>query len=121
MPWINQDLCIGCGICVEECPVDAIAQEANRKAVIHEEECIRCGKCHDVCPEEAVRHDSERIPQEVQANITWTNELLRHFETAQAQQEFYDRMIRYFTKEKKVAELTIDKLNAMKSTGVEKE
>ena len=24
MPWIDKNECIGCGICVEECPVDTI-------------------------------------------------------------------------------------------------
>jgi len=115
MPWVNQDLCVGCGVCVDECPVEAITQEQSQKAVINEDECIRCGKCHDVCPQEAVRHDSERIPQEVQANIEKTEGLLRHFETPQEQQEFFERMIRYFKKQQKVAGLTIDKITAMKA------
>ena len=81
MPWVNQDLCVGCGICVDECPVGAITQDQSSKAIINDDKCIRCGKCHDVCPQDAVRHDSERIPQEVEANITKTKELLQHFET----------------------------------------
>lgn len=24
MPGVKKDMCIGCGICLEECPVDAI-------------------------------------------------------------------------------------------------
>ena len=60
MPWVNESVCIGCGVCVEECPVDAIAL-TDGIAVINDADCIRCGTCHDVCPEEAVRHDSERI------------------------------------------------------------
>jgi ferredoxin len=115
MPWVDQDLCVGCGICVDECPVDAITQDESRRAFIEDSRCIRCGKCHDVCPQEAVRHDSERIPQEVEVNIIKTKELLKHFETPQTQGEFYGRMIRYFNKEKKVAELTIGKLTDMKN------
>ena len=69
MPWVNQDLCVVCGICVDECPVGAITQKQSQKAFINEDECIRCGKCHEVCPENAVRHDSERIPKEIAANI----------------------------------------------------
>jgi len=115
MPWVNQDLCVGCGICVDECPVGAITQDQSSKAIINDDKCIRCGKCHDVCPEEAVRHDSERIPQEVEANITKTKELLQHFETPQEQGEFYERMIRYFNKEKKVADLTIAKITDLRN------
>jgi ferredoxin len=39
MPWVHKDMCIGCGICVEECPVDAIVIE-NEVAEIHMSDCI---------------------------------------------------------------------------------
>jgi hypothetical protein len=55
------------------------------------------------------------IPQEVEANITKMRELLRHFQTPQEQEEFYERMIRYFNKEKKVADQTIAKITDMKN------
>jgi ferredoxin len=113
MPWINEDLCVSCGICVDDCPVDAITLNEDQKAIINEDECIRCGQCHDICPQEAVRHDSERIPQEVEANIEKTKGLFRHFESPQAKQAFLERTVRYFKKEQKVASLTIEKLTAM--------
>ena len=112
MPWVNEETCIGCGVCVEECPVQAISM-LEETASINDEECIRCGRCHDVCPEEAVRHDSERIPQEIERNIDWTMRLLKHFETAKGKRELIERMKRYFVKEKKVAEQTIERLESM--------
>jgi len=115
MPWINEDMCVGCGVCVDECPVDAITLKEDEKAIINEDECIRCGRCHDVCPQEAVRHDSERIPQEVEANMAKTRGLLKHFETARERQAFLERMVRYFKKEQKVASLTVDKIIAIKA------
>lgn len=115
MPWINEDLCVGCGVCVDDCPVGAITQEANQKTVIDDDACIRCGRCHEVCPEEAVRHDSERIPEEVKANIEKTKGFLKHFKTTEEQQSLIERMIRYFNKEQKVANLTMQELTAMKS------
>jgi len=114
MPWINQDLCVGCGICVDECPVEAITQEENQKAVINDDECIRCGKCHEACPHDAVRHDSERISEEVAANIEKTENLLKHYSEPFERKGFIERMIRYFKKEQKVAALTIEKLTIMK-------
>ena len=115
MPWINEDLCVSCGVCVDDCPVGAITLKEDQKAIINEDECIRCGRCHEVCPEDAVRHDSERIPQEVAANIEKTKGLLKHFKTHQEQQAFLERMVRYFKKQQKVAGLAMDKITAMKA------
>jgi len=115
MPWINEDMCVGCGVCVDDCPVDAIELKDDQKAFINEDECIRCGRCHDICPQEAVRHDSERIPKEVEANIEKTKGLLKHYNDPSERQQFIERMIRYFKKEQKVAGLTMEKLTALKT------
>ncbi|MBS3735415.1 MAG: 4Fe-4S binding protein [Phycisphaerae bacterium] len=106
MPWVSQELCTGCGLCVSQCPVDAIAL-TDGAAVIEEAECIRCGICHDACPRQAVRHDSERIPQEVADNLRWVRGLLKHFDQPDDQAAFIDRMRRFFTKERKVNEKTL--------------
>ena len=108
MPWVNQELCTGCGVCTAECPVDAISQEDDGRAVINESECIRCGKCHDVCPQGAVRHDGERIPQEVADNLRWVRKLLGHFQEPAERVAFMQRMMRFFNKQKKVNEQTIN-------------
>jgi len=112
MPWVNEDMCTGCGVCVEECPVDAMSV-VDDTAHIDDEECIRCGRCHDVCPEEAVRHDSEKIPEEVEANLEWTKGLLRHFRTSKEKRELVERMKRYFAKQRKVAQQTIERLELL--------
>jgi ferredoxin len=115
MPWVNQEMCNGCGICMDECPVEAITLNEMNKAQIDEESCIRCAKCHDVCPEEAVRHDSEKIPEQVEKNLEKTRKLLEYYDTSAEQQAFIERMIRYFNKERKVTEFTIEKLKALKA------
>ena len=114
MPWVNQEMCSGCGLCIDECPVEAIMLNEMNKAQIDEESCIRCAKCHDVGPEEAVRHDSEKIPEQVEENLEKTCKLLEYYDTFVERQAFIERMIRYFNKERKVTEFTIDKLKALK-------
>jgi len=51
---IDEDTCTGCGICVERCPVDAIALADNGTAVREEKYCIGCGICARFCPEGAI-------------------------------------------------------------------
>ena len=118
MPWINKELCTGCQTCVDECSVGAISMEEDI-AFIKEDECIRCGVCHDVCPEDAVRHDGERIPEEVQSNLAWAKKLLTHeyYSNDKAKQKkLIERLQRFFTKNKKVAEKTIEQLGILQNT-----
>jgi ferredoxin len=114
MAWVKEEMCTGCGVCMDECPVGAISV-GDGKARIDEGNCIRCGRCHDVCPEDAVRHDSERIPDEIRANLQWTRELLRHYDTDDGKRRLIERMKRYFAKQKKVAEQTIERLDGLTS------
>lgn len=113
MPWDNHERCTGCVICVDVCPVGAISVGASGYADIDEETCIRCGKCHDVCPQDAVRHDGERIPQEIANNLKWTLQRLEHFNGVPDRRAFLERAVRYFNKQRKVAEKTIEILEGI--------
>ena len=112
MPWVNKEMCTGCETCVDECSAGAISMEGDI-AYINDDECIRCGVCHDVCPEDAVRHDGERIPEEVQSNLDWVKKLLMHEYYSgdkKKQEQLVERLQRFFNKNKKVAEKTIEQL-----------
>lgn len=51
---IDKDKCVGCGICVGECPVEAIEIKDDGKAEIDPDKCISCGTCAGACPNEAI-------------------------------------------------------------------
>lgn len=117
MPWVDNNLCIGCGVCVEVCPVGAIVMQDD-VAEIHMSECIHCGLCHDVCDQEAVRHDSEKIPEEINRNVETTKSFMeaceKYLGASEEQQKCLNRMIKHFNKEKVVTEKTIEKLMSMR-------
>jgi len=117
MPWISEKMCTGCQICVNECCVGAISLDEG-VAFIYESKCIRCGVCHDVCQNDAVRHDGERIPEEVESNLAWVKQILGndyYLNDREKQKELIKRMERYFAKNKKVAEQTIERIRALQN------
>jgi NADH-quinone oxidoreductase subunit F len=48
------DKCIGCTLCSQKCPVNAIPFAPHEKHEIDQELCIKCDSCVQVCPYEAI-------------------------------------------------------------------
>ena len=48
------DRCIGCTLCAQQCPVDAIPFTPYRRHEIDLDKCTCCDNCLQVCPEDAV-------------------------------------------------------------------
>ncbi len=57
---INEDLCIGCTLCIRECPVDAILGATKLMHTVIEKECTGCEKCVPVCPVDCI--DMQPVP-----------------------------------------------------------
>jgi heterodisulfide reductase subunit A len=66
--YIDDEKCIFCGRCVEECPVSAIysgwEHACPPTCVIDEAVCTKCGNCEKVCPSAAIDMElkEEEIP-----------------------------------------------------------
>ena len=57
------DLCVGCGACVNKCPMQAIRIVGN-VATINESDCILCYYCVDACYLESILEKETIIPPE---------------------------------------------------------
>jgi len=47
--------CIGCGICVDVCPNEALAMQDGRSTLVSPEKCEACGVCVGFCEQQALR------------------------------------------------------------------
>lgn len=52
---VEKDKCIGCGACMQLCPVGAISFDEDGKAKIDPNICIKCGTCEASCPVQAIK------------------------------------------------------------------
>lgn len=57
-PVIDEDKCLGCGSCMENCPCGALEFDDkggyDKKAQVYTENCTACHSCELICPVEAI-------------------------------------------------------------------
>jgi len=67
---IDEQVCIGCTLCIQACPIDAILGAAKQMHTIIESECTGCDLCIPPCPVDCI-HIFEVTPTVRE----WTAEL----------------------------------------------
>lgn len=54
MQWLILIKCIGCGECVDICPVEVYELQNEKSVPVNAEECVGCESCIEVCEQEAI-------------------------------------------------------------------
>ena len=65
---INDEVCKGCGLCVDACKKDVLAlseTKINKKGYhvsvpVHAENCIACAMCAQMCPDVAITIEANK-------------------------------------------------------------
>jgi electron transport complex protein RnfB len=52
--YIDEQACIGCAVCLKQCPVDAILGTTRQMHTIIADECIGCEACVEPCPVDCI-------------------------------------------------------------------
>ncbi len=67
---IEKENCIGCGACIDICPMEAIEMDSDEKAEVNLKRCIGCGLCFTACDFDAVKlnEKTDKEKKEVPAN-----------------------------------------------------
>ena len=66
---IDRKLCSGCGDCVEVCAVEALSV-VDGTLVVQQDECIECCACLDECPFGALALGEPENEQPIEPNAT---------------------------------------------------
>lgn len=54
---IDQNKCVGCQTCKNNCPLSAISVTSDGKCQIDKNKCVNCCTCLTWCPADAITQD----------------------------------------------------------------
>jgi len=61
---VHEELCIGCGICVDACPMKILEIEDDICIMTDESKCLECGTCIRECPKDAIVIPGVKLSEE---------------------------------------------------------
>lgn len=77
---INEEKCIGCTICIDQCPMDSIMGANKKMHTVINEYCSGCELCIDKCPMDCIQLESSNRPWTKKDADTARNRYKNHIE-----------------------------------------
>ena len=89
---INPELCVSCGLCVNDCP-DRVLTMSETSANYNGEYCVKCGHCVAICPQNAVSMSGyDDLPEEIALpNSVNPDALLAMIKSRRSMRQFTDK------------------------------
>ena len=91
---VNEEKCIGCELCVKDCPSSYLHIE-NGKAHTNTGGCLECGHCYAICPQGAITMTNYDFPEEAAVPMTElpSNTLLAAMKSRRTVRQFTDQAV----------------------------
>ena len=100
---IDEEKCIGCSLCVNDCPNSYLFLQENR-ILTNDKGCMECGHCYAICPQGAitmVNYDcinEEIVPMteidsDILLNAMRSRRTIRQFKSKEVEQEKIDKIL----------------------------
>jgi Na+-translocating ferredoxin:NAD+ oxidoreductase subunit B len=74
---IDEKWCIGCTLCIQACPVDAIAGAAKLMHTVIAQECTGCELCIPPCPVDCIQMVAVAQPEQNDARVSRASRITR--------------------------------------------
>ena len=75
---VDKDVCIGCGLCVHDCPMKVYQIKDGVSVVVNQEDCMQCLSCHEICPSNAIEHQDIYLSRRLYVDLEVCS-MLRRF------------------------------------------
>lgn len=90
---INKELCIGCSMCVKDCPVSNI-EIKDKKAQIISDSCLFCSHCKAICPKDAIEITGyNEDVEDIDKFLLNSSDLMKAIKTRRTIRNFKDEKI----------------------------
>ena len=90
---IDERVCIGCALCIEVCPVDAILGAAKHMHTVIAQECTGCELCIPPCPVDCIQMHVVQLP--VVTSQNWAALCQQQADQARERYEFRQQRLEH--------------------------